>query len=259
MKNEIIELRFTGDISPDRISIRELTDMLVNFEDSVIELILRDHPEVSTEEIIVGLVKIGEGSARFIFRSTFMKYAIPVFILWASSIANNEYKNLPHKSIEASIKIASFAKSRNCIVEFRTGEQSEDVLAKITPETEIIIPESVYLHGETVIYGRIERVGGVKPIVTVRLDDNKLLHCRLSEQKAKNLAPKLYDYVGIKGTAKWNVENYQIEHFEIDRLTEYQQMPISKAVNELAKEFGKYFDAIDDVNKHVSDIRGDLE
>lgn len=257
--NALIEIKFIGkDIFPENIRVKELLEVAVSVEESLLAIIKRDNPNVSMDEIIISLVDIGEGSTVLRFKSSFPHLTAFAFKTLSSSIANNAYQNLPSSSVESIRKISNFTRKRNCEIEFRAPETN--LIAKITPQTRIIIPESYYLTGETVIYGKVERVGGVEPKVWIRITDREIIICDVTEDLAKELGRRLYSWVGLLGIAKWNIENYSVEEFQLTKITEYEETLLLNATAELSSLIGKYFKDIEDVEKYVNEeLRGSKE
>ena len=259
--NGLMEIKLIGkDISPENMKVKELIEIAGSMEESILPIIKRDNPNVSMDDIIISLVNIGDGCVKYRFKSSFSKVALSAFIALSYSIANNAYQNLPAASIEPIKKISNFAKKRNCEVEFRAPVDSEHPIAKITPSTEIVVPELYYLRGETVIYGKVERVGGATPKVVIRISDKETISCDATEELAKKLGYRLYSWVGLSGTAKWNTEDYSIVEFQTEKITEYQETSLSSAMTELSSLIGKYFKDIKDVKKYVNEeLRGEIE
>ena len=111
--------------------------------------------------------------------------------LLTSTISGGDFSKLPIKSVESLNKIVTYSKNRKCSVEFFT-KNKETPSATINPDTIIEIPADKYLEGNTTIYGRVERVGGKRPKVTLSFSNNTLLYCDVSEEMAIKLAHRLY-------------------------------------------------------------------
>ena len=111
--------------------------------------------------------------------------------------------------------------------------------------------------GETILYGKIERIGGTEPTVRLRLGEKEVLTCKISQPLAIELASYLYQWVSLNGKAKWNVRDYTVETFEITNFNKnFQDIPLNETFNRLSREMGQYFDDIDPVT-YVQKMRGD--
>lgn len=254
---DLMEIRFAGeDIFPETIRAKELADILANIEESLTNIILKENPNITIDDIIIGLVNIDKSSAKLRFKSSLQAIALSAFTLMSTSISNNDFSKLPVASIKSIRSISEFVQKRKCVAEFRVHADSAIPSATITPETQIKIPESYYLEGETVLYGRVIRVGGVTPKAVLRITEKVTIHCDVTEQLAKDLGHRLYSWVGLKGKAIWNTENYLIESFKGEGVTGYQETPLSKGIAELSSLAGKYLKDKTDVVKTIAELRG---
>ena len=101
--------------------------------------------------------------------------------------------------------------------------------------------------GETIIYGEIQRVGGTEPKIVLRLTSGDLFSLDVSRDVAKNLSPRLYSQVGLRGTATWSYSDNKLLQFEVESLTEYEESSIADSFNQLRGVIGKYWDEIEDI------------
>lgn len=256
---DLMEIKLKGeDIYPENIKAKELADIIINLEESLLNIVKKQHPDISIDEIIIPLVNIDSGSATLRFKPS-VPIILSAFIMLSSSIANANFENLPTRSIEGIQVISDFTRKRNCVAEFRVHADSEYPEAIIEPSTDIIVPESFYLIGETVLYGEIERVGGVAPKAVIRIADGRTIHCNVTIELAKELGRRLYSKCGFSGKAKWSAENYLVESFQIEKIIDYQETSILSAITEISSKFGKYYKDIEDVIEYVSKIRGERE
>ena len=220
--NELLELKFIGDdISPELIKAKDLAELITAFEDSILRIVLNKNPELIEENKIVGLVNIEKSSAKFRFKPSYPSIALSAFLALSNSITQNNYSKSPLKSVESLVKISEFSKRHNCTAEFRSKINSPQPEAIITPSTLVEVPESLFITGETTIYGKIERVGGAKPKVMIRSEDNNLIICDISEEMAQQLGHKLYKISGFVGSAKWRSDDYSFDSFNIETIIEY--------------------------------------
>lgn len=112
------------------------------------------------------------------------------------------------------------------------------------------------LIGETTIYAKVIRVGGQKPKVEVETVNGDTLFCEASIDITTKLGTRLYQIVGLVGTAIWDSELNNIEQFSIKDVTEYANTSIKEAMNELSRLTKEYYSNIDDVEEYISEIRG---
>lgn len=253
---EIMELKFSGEnIIPENISNKELADLLVSVEDSLLNIIMSQHPDVNPDDIVIGLIEVQEGSAKFRFSSNLPALALSAFTALSLSITNNDLSSLPHQTAKSVRKIHEFTVKRNCNAEFRSDINSITPLATLSPASELSVPDYASVNGETTIYGKIERVGGVKPKVLLRLNNNRLLSCDVSEDIAKKMGNKLYSWVGVSGKAKWNTQNLDIDAFHIEKINDYGETTALSAFESLSDLIGSYWNGVDAIDA-VEKLRG---
>ena len=65
----------------------------------------------------------------------------------------------------------------------------------------------------------------------------------------------MYSWVGLSGTAIWNTEDYSLDSFKIDKITEYEDVRITKSISELSTAVGKYLKDKIDVIKIITELR----
>lgn len=102
-------------------------------------------------------------------------------------------------------------------------------------EVKFVIPEMVQstetISGRTEQIVYIERIGGMEPRVTIRLFDGSKISCRTHDDVLKGLGAYIWDYVKVRGTAKWSVGTYELQDFvieEIDR--DWVNLPFSEII-----------------------------
>ena len=243
------------DITPANIRARDLADIIISVEESLTSIILKQNPATDPEQLVIGLVDIETGSTKLRFSSQLPQLALSAFVALTTSISNNDYTSLPASSVRAIQKISDFAKKRQCIAAFEVPSDTSHS-ARITPDSVIDFPENAFISGETTVYGKIERVGGATPKVVIRTGENKSISCAVSEELAKNLAQRLYSWMGMRGTGTWSTEDYTMEEFNIEEISTYEDQPLEKSINELSSLIGKYWQNEEDVISAVSKIRG---
>lgn len=80
---------------------------------------------------------------------------------------------------------------------------------------------------EQIVY--IERIGGIEPRVTVRFFDGSKISCRTHDDVLKGLGAYIWDYVKVRGTAKWSVGTYELQDFVIDEIDrDWKNLPFSE-------------------------------
>ncbi len=113
------------------------------------------------------------------------------------------------------------------------------------------------LRGETTLYGHLLCIGGTKPFFVLRLDNGVNFPCECTIEFVKNLARsnKLYEVIGVSGTAQWQPETLELVKFRAEELLPYEDTSIVAAFDELRQASNGAFDGIDDVEAFVRSIR----
>lgn len=252
--NEIIELTFRGEgITPDNLKASEVADLISSYEDALLNLIVRDNPEVNLDEVFISLINIEENSVHLKFKPKVIGTVIAAAITLNTALNSFQYETLPYKTVESLNRIWAFTKRRNCTGEISGGENFPT--ARISSETEIAITDEFFFQGDTTVYGKVERVGGSKPRVRLRLDDDQIVYSEINESIAKRLAKNLYDVVCVKGFAKWRKENLKIEQLIVDQVIDFTETSIADAIKSLQTVIGESWDSIDNPENYINTIR----
>jgi hypothetical protein len=260
MDEKKIEINIKGEgVTPGNIRARDLADLLVSSEEMFASVILSQQPNITRDEIVIGLVGIYSGTVRLEFAPQSAEVTFAAADRIAQAFTENNLRSLPLASLENMKTITSFAKKRNCDIEFTSRNGQSISLMTFHPETIIDLPPDI--HGETVIYGKLVRIGGRDPTAMIELTDNEQITCDILDQEvAKTLAPRLYNWIGLKGEAKWNSGDFSLQSFRITGITEYEDSSILETFRELRDLIGEYFKDIEDPDDYVRKLRsGDDE
>jgi hypothetical protein len=254
-KQTLLEIRFAGGgVLPENIRAGEMADILSSVEDMLSGLVATEHPTLTKEQLVIGLVGIKSGSVNLQFSSQLPEITAPAFAKLASAIKTKDFSSLPVPTLKSLDKFSSFVRKRNCEAEFISRNGKSTVLATITPDIKVSLPD--LLKGETIIYGRIIRVGGREPKAMIETSDGVTVYCDMeNEDLARELGERLYMPVRIRGKATWEPHSLRLEEFKITEVADYGGS-ILEAFEELSSIAGKYFSNISDVESYVSDLRG---
>ncbi len=249
-----VEILLTGEgMSPGKIRSKEIAEVIESVEDMIASMVIRDHPELGKENIVVGLKNIKQGSIGLEFSPNLTELTLPATRRIAKSIAENDFGVLPSGAINSLKKLSAFTRRYQCNAEFLTQNGRLESLAVLTPETRI--PDVYPLSGETSLYGEITRVGGAEPKIQFKTLDSQIIYCSTDKATAKEAGAKLYTKVELRGRAEWNSETFEIENFHVIDISEYEETSPSEAFKELANLIGDSFDSVNDVDCFISEIR----
>ncbi len=249
-----IEIRLTGEgMAPGRIRSKDIAEVIESVEDMITSVVIREHPDLKRESIIIGLKNIQDGSSRLRFSPNLQELTLPATRRITRSIKENSFGGLPNSTIHSLKKLSAFTRRHQCYAEFLEQNGKIELLAVLTPEVKI--PDIYPLSGETTIYGEITRVGGTEPSIQFRTFDEKITYCSTTKSIAREAGSKLYSRVGLKGRAEWNSETFEIENFHVTDISDYEETSVSAAFEELQRLFSSSFNAVEDVDGFVSEVR----
>lgn len=254
METEFIGLRLTG-MKPSDIRAGELAKIICSFEDMIASTVKRSRPQITKEDLGVGLVKIEDKSIGLEFSTKLPELAFTAYENITESVSNEKFLELSGETLQSLREIHSFIKSNNCEGELFSRNGKTVIKAVLLPSTEI--PQHPKMTAQTTIYGRIVRVGGVDPRVMVEQSSGKAIFCKIKDENlARKLGERLYLWAGLSGLATIDSDSLEILDFRVDTITDYEgNSSLITAFNQLKELAGKYYEDIRDVEKYVSDLR----
>lgn len=203
----------------------------------------------------VALVAIRKGSVRPVLmcdaRATNIAHRV------VNAVRRNRLGSVPENAYKALLKTDRVAKRMNVKWEFGplAAPKSERIVIARTAEIPEVQPPSAW-KGETSIFGRCIRVGGVPATATIELEGQSSVNARVSVELAKKLGARLYDSIGLAGVAEWDEDTKNIVAFEASALLPYDPGPIDSAFEKLAEIAGDTLDGVD-AEKLVAELRGE--
>ncbi len=251
---ENIGLRLTG-MKPSDIRAGELAKIIVAFEDMIASTVHRTRPQISKDELGVGLIKIEDKSIGLEFSTKLPELTIDAYNVITDSVSNESFLSLSTETLKSLREIHSFIKSKNCEGELFSRNGKTVLKALLLPSTEI--PQHPVMKAQTVIYGRILRVGGVDPRVMVEHSSGKTIFCRVKDEAlARKIGERLYMWAGLKGSATLDSDSLEILDFKVETVTEYEgSLSLSDSISQLKTLAGEYYADINDVEDYVSSLR----
>lgn len=255
--NRIFQLRFTGGgVQPDVVPARELAELIIATEEAISSIALHRNPGLNPDEIVVGLVQVENKSLGLSFASSSPDVVGSAFQEMATSITRRSFAGLPTKSVRGLRVLAEFSSTHNCRAQFWNGDTAaREPLAEMDVGFELFLPEEHFIRGETVIYGRVERVGGVDPKVRVRLSEHEVVSCRLDEDLAIELGTHLYAEVGLRGQATWDAKDHSLAYFRVEEILPFENKGAAAAALVLNDAARGAYDAVKDVPGFVRRLR----
>lgn len=256
--NDDLTIRFTGNhIQPGHVRSRELGDVIAAFEEAIAAVVVRAHPELKTEQIIVGLATIHDGSIGLAFAAPLGDPVYRAAHQLIGAVQAHDWAGLPWDALKPLREVLKFVTRHQCVADLAVHHDGLVAAAAITTATEI--PRAATLRGTTTLYAEVKRAGGMEPRVMLQTLSGRTLFCDTSEEIAKALGARLYEHVGVVGYAEWDYQTLEVIGFEITEVLSYRRTSPVEAFQSLRQEFGHYFDAIEDPEAWVHELRGERD
>jgi len=257
--SDILELKFDGNgINPSKVKASEIAALIKDFEDAIVTTIKNESPAIDIEQVLICFDTVKNKSIAInlkpnseIVTGEVKKIVDRSYKVLTTAIASNDYSKLSNSTIVALRSISKFTNNYQCPANFKKNGK---FLSAINPDTEIKLNKSGYLKGDTTIYGELVDAGGDNPNIHIKINGEYTVIIDTDKLKAKELAARLYDQVGLKGSAKWDIITSKILEFKLHEVLEYAPGNVSKTFSELKKLTSGYWDKFnnnDDINKNL--------
>ncbi len=249
---ERIEIVFDGEnITLENTSAKYIADFINKFYTFASNYAKEDTQKFDKDKLIV-LQGVESNCLKITFASSLIISSM-IFNSFCSTIASKDVTQLPKQLQKPFVDCVEHAKQRNISLTAMYNNQQYT----IKPDEILYQERESLIMGATQIYGTIMSVGGITDIkITMKIMDAETLVFAVSKEKAQELGKRLYQFVGLSGTAKWDLETDQIKEFEMDELLAYEETPVSEAFSYLRRNYGHYFDKINP-DEYVNEIRGE--
>lgn len=259
----VLEIRFIGgDARPADIRASELAEVLKSIENMLVAEVQTENREISREALGISLTQIEDQSVGLRFATRLPSLVVPVFLLISQCVRTNSYAELTNASTQNLRSLVNFAHERKYRAELisywsethdRSSDQA-DVRAVIDENTRVT--EARVLEGRTTLYGRVVRAGGRSPKIMFETR-GRILYCDATERIARQAGERLYLPCGLEGTAKWDADTLDLQEFVAESVVPFENRNVADAFAQIRARFGQYFDAIEDVDAFVADLRRD--
>lgn len=251
---EILELKFEGSgINPAAVSASEIAELIKNFESAILSIASEKDPGIlrsNSANPFITLQDIGNRSLgiRFIAQRS-LKVIVPAYLTIATSFEHNSYNDIPDKAIENIKTFTKFARRHNCNASWIRGTKK---VGSFQSDTEITLDDNRYLRGETTIYGELLRIGGETPRITIKINNDYTISFEIKKELAVLLSSKLYNEIGLIGTAKWEKSTYRVIDFKAESIIDIDAKPLSDTFKDLNSLLWEHLKDIDDINSYIT-------
>ncbi|WP_288229715.1 hypothetical protein [uncultured Desulfovibrio sp.] len=156
-------------------------------------------------------------------------------------------------------KIRVFSSSYSARLEFRSKRHGPALatLVPLTREQTTMSPLSIST--ETTLYGKISGINGVSKVrVTLSLlgFTGNADFVVTNKNDVREFCNRFGEIVGVNGTAEVRLPQREIVNFTFTSLTDYQEVPLSDAVQNIRNKFGDYFNGIGNIEELIREQRG---
>jgi hypothetical protein len=250
MPESRLQLRIEGKgVAPHTVALRDLLDLLDAYEQAIQAAAGSGTASGAT---FVSLVEIGEGSDVLSIEAS--PRAMQAAGLIGMAISSRDCTQLPLKAEQSLRQLWKKASDKKWSLGLlNTGHD-----AFINPDTDIFSVSR--FKGITSIAGVLKRIGGDRPTAQILLDDGRKPTVQLAtEEMAKELRHKLYEFVALEGEATWTVPGWVVDDLKATRIlpVTYAKTDTKEAFRLLADASGSVWDAIDP-DSFVRDHRHDV-
>lgn len=255
--NDILELKFEG-ITRKNVRPGELGVLIYEFERIILSTVKSDYPAINTEEILVNFESIKDESIGInltpnleIVGSEIKQLIVDSYLSFTSELESGNFQNLSIGTLKSLKRIQQFSKKYNTTAFFRKNGEN---LSSLHPETKFKVTKSNLLGGNTTIYGELFDAGGETPNIHIRINDQYNVIVGATKDVVKELAGKLYEIVGLKGYAKWDIKTSEIQEFELHNIVGYKSGGVKesfKKLRELSSGYWDKFDTTDEINNQL--------
>jgi hypothetical protein len=157
---------------------------------------------------------------------------------------NRAFRSLPARSLEGLKTLTAFSREHRGVTQFWNGAIGRPLL-ELPTDFAIEVPSPEYQRGETVIYGKIERVGGVRPQVRLRISDREVVSADITEEQSRELGSRMYSQSALRGQATWDAQDGTIVYFRVEEILHYQPAKVVSAFDDLRAAVGGAYDSLD--------------
>jgi hypothetical protein len=252
-----IEIKVTGskgniNLSPENYDVKEIISMLQNIEDLLYPSNKKDRPIISYD--------LKDGSVKQYFRTSLQ--AIIGFSAVLIQIQKfNSIDFLELKTAQAIENIQTLSYQKNYNFEISTSED-ENFKLEVTPQTQFIRTENIWVDSELYFYGTLINAGG-KSKANIHLDTDEFGTITIVTNRdfLKNQEDNLlYKKYGIRAIGKQNSETGEVDKSTLSliELVDYSPKYDESYLNSLISKAKNKWNGINP-DLWLNELRGDYD
>jgi hypothetical protein len=155
--------------------------------------------------------------------------------------------------------LSAIARRIDCAVILKEPGKGGAVIAKIEPRSFAMVSETLFVHGESLVAGQVNGVGGATEVrCRLRVPfQPRLLYCKVaSPEVARKIGQSLYKHVVVYGQATWLKGSWKLFTFKISDVHEPKPGKLSDTIRAIREAGGKDWDKIGDVEAYLEEVTG---
>lgn len=226
------------------LSLRDLTDYLLDFEAAILATAEDNGIELPAEQAAISLVGIEENCV-------LARLAIMLILLPAVTTVNNAIRD------HTTALLADSARKHIIRIGERVEKNQQTFRILAIPEKAIeeaiIAPGSAHLYegaeitslvrSQTTIYGKCIAVEGPRPRAKI-ISAGVLIKAYGSEEQIRSLGRLIFDNVRIDGIGSWTIPDWELKSIEITQIDAHPYISPVDAFNELRNSSSLYWNDV---------------
>lgn len=238
---DILEIKFTGAIKPENVSLEELSKELLLLNRLIKPIIEEQFPNVKITHDYVGLLEIGNRSLslRYLLKEQ-IETARRAFQIFALAVSSHAITTLPARTIEAIEKTSEFNDKYGVVAHF--GEvRGNDFVSFTSFSNEFRAEKIGKIKGPTTAYGYLKWIGGDSPGAKLVLNDHSEIRLNLSREQVKEYSKFVYGFISVEGIATWKGSNLKLTSIDADIIHAFENLSPEEGFEFLRKHLGEYW------------------
>lgn len=236
-----VEVRLEGEgISPQTISSRQFAKLIEHFEVALEALIMHDAPALGLKEgeLVLAVQEVSTGSLRVVFHTGYDQDVAQALSRLGQALTTAAFDVLPLRVVDALAEIQSVTRRYRAVMEIASVNGERRVWGRL--HADMALRTRRTLSTTETLYGRVIRVGGEKPPrAKLIFWDGSELTCEITKRDqrrvARQLAARLYDWVGVQGEAQRSATTWELLSFSVQQVLPYVEKLPADAFQALAQ------------------------
>jgi hypothetical protein len=204
------------------------------------------------QDVFISLVEVKSGSIDLTFQPNHMAI-MPVVFEITQAIYNHKLDTFSPDGYNKLRELRDWLKKP--ALRLRIYNQYQ--IAEITPE--LSLEEFPTIESPSVLYGELLQIGGKNPQARLILSNKKGITCYFEKSSGKDLikqlASKIYSWVGLRGVARLNPKDLSIRTFQVEGIADFEDYPVNENMAILKELLAPYYRDILNPDDLVNDLR----